>query len=163
MSLFADPDPLGYERAKAIGADRVELYTGPYGATYDDPAAAVHELDRLEKAANVGEVTSLAMILKYAGIRVGKMELADEVKKDPDDIKTGKAGDITHWGDPNEGFVGDITGKEKGYAIYAEPLEDLMKKYLPGRTVNLTGQSFEKILRYTIIMKGGDIIWNSHG
>ncbi|WGU95540.1 C39 family peptidase [Paenibacillus dendritiformis] len=94
------------------------------------------------------EVTSLAMILKYAGIRVGKMELADEVKKDPDDIKTGKAGDITHWGDPNEGFVGDITGKEKGYAIYAEPLEDLMKKYLPGRTVNLTGQSFEKVLRH---------------
>ncbi|MCK1974999.1 pyridoxine 5'-phosphate synthase, partial [Bacillus safensis] len=27
VSLIADPDPLGYERAKAIGADRVELYT----------------------------------------------------------------------------------------------------------------------------------------
>lgn len=52
VSLFADPDPLGYERAASIGVDRVELYTGPYGATYDDPAAAVRELDRLEKAAN---------------------------------------------------------------------------------------------------------------
>ncbi len=61
VSLFADPDPLGYERAKAIGADRVELYTGPYGATYDDPAAAVHELDRLEKAANVATALGLAI------------------------------------------------------------------------------------------------------
>ncbi len=52
VSLFADPDPLGYERGASIGVDRVELYTGPYGATYDDPAAAVRELDRLEKAAN---------------------------------------------------------------------------------------------------------------
>ncbi|MBG9791057.1 peptidase C39 [Paenibacillus dendritiformis] len=94
------------------------------------------------------EVTSLAMILKYAGIQVGKMELADKVKKDPDRLQTGKGGDITHWGDPNEGFVGDITGKQKGYAIYAEPLEDLMKKYLPGRTVNLTGQPFEHVLRH---------------
>lgn len=61
VSLFADPDPLGYERAKAIGADRVELYTGPYGATYDDPAAAMHELDRLEKAANVATALGLAI------------------------------------------------------------------------------------------------------
>lgn len=61
VSLFADPDPLGYEQAKAIGADRVELYTGPYGATYDDPAAAARELDRLEKAANVATTLGLAI------------------------------------------------------------------------------------------------------
>lgn len=61
VSLFADPDPLGYEQAKAIGADRVELYTGPYGATYDDPAAAGRELDCLEKAANVATTLGLAI------------------------------------------------------------------------------------------------------
>lgn len=61
VSLFADPDPLGYEQAKAIGADRVELYTGPYGATYDDPVAAARELDRLEKAANVATTLGLAI------------------------------------------------------------------------------------------------------
>ncbi|MCH4541475.1 pyridoxine 5'-phosphate synthase [Ochrobactrum sp. POC9] len=59
VSLFADPDPAGYERAKAIGADRVELYTGPYGATHDDPAAAVRELDRLEKAASTATALGL--------------------------------------------------------------------------------------------------------
>ena len=61
VSLFADPDPLGYDRAKAIGVDRVELYTGPYGATYDDPAAAKRELGRLEKAANVATALGLAI------------------------------------------------------------------------------------------------------
>lgn len=61
VSLFADPDPLGYERAKAIGADRVELYTGPYGATHDDPAAAVRELDRLEEAARAATALGLAV------------------------------------------------------------------------------------------------------
>jgi len=47
------------ERAAAIGVDRVELYTGPYGATYDDRAAAIRELDRLEKAANAATALGL--------------------------------------------------------------------------------------------------------
>ncbi len=61
VSLFADPDPLGYDRAKAIGADRLEFYTGPYGATYDDPAAAARELERLEKAATAATALGLAI------------------------------------------------------------------------------------------------------
>jgi pyridoxine 5-phosphate synthase len=31
VSLFIDPDPLLPALAKAVGADRVEIYTGPYG------------------------------------------------------------------------------------------------------------------------------------
>lgn len=34
ISLFVDEDPSVPAAAKAIGADRVELYTGPYGGTY---------------------------------------------------------------------------------------------------------------------------------
>lgn len=34
ISLFIDEDPDMPARAKAIGADRVELYTGPYGGSY---------------------------------------------------------------------------------------------------------------------------------
>ena len=30
VSLFMDPDPAQIERAKALGADRIELYTGPF-------------------------------------------------------------------------------------------------------------------------------------
>lgn len=51
VSLFADPTPDGLDIAKEIGADRVEFFTGPYGAAYADPKAHALELERLEKAA----------------------------------------------------------------------------------------------------------------
>jgi pyridoxine 5-phosphate synthase len=34
VSLFVDPDPAMMEHARAVGADRVELYTEPYAAAY---------------------------------------------------------------------------------------------------------------------------------
>lgn len=34
VSLFMDPDPEQIERAKALGADRIELYTGPYALAH---------------------------------------------------------------------------------------------------------------------------------
>src|SRR5690606_41177485 len=55
VSLFVDPDPRGYDKAKAIGADRIELYTGPYGATFEDPAAAVRELNKRSEERRVGK------------------------------------------------------------------------------------------------------------
>ncbi len=61
VSLFADPDPKGYEQAVELGADRLELYTGPYGATYDDRAAQSLELDRLETAGKHAEALGLAL------------------------------------------------------------------------------------------------------
>jgi pyridoxine 5-phosphate synthase len=49
VSLFSDPaaSPEQIEAAQAIAADRIELYTGPYGATYADPEAAKIELAKL--------------------------------------------------------------------------------------------------------------------
>jgi pyridoxine 5-phosphate synthase len=35
VSLFMDPDPEQIRLAKAIGADRIELYTGPYAAAFE--------------------------------------------------------------------------------------------------------------------------------
>ena len=42
VSLFIDEDPLAPAAAKAVGADRVELYTGPYGGTYGTPEGDEH-------------------------------------------------------------------------------------------------------------------------
>ncbi|HTN61088.1 MAG TPA: pyridoxine 5'-phosphate synthase [Devosia sp.] len=42
ISLFIDEDPLVPAQAKAIGADRVELYTGPYGGSYGTPEGDEH-------------------------------------------------------------------------------------------------------------------------
>lgn len=61
VSLFADPDPAGLDAAKATGADRVEFYTGPYGATHDDPTRARAELDRLERAGTAAAALGLGI------------------------------------------------------------------------------------------------------
>jgi pyridoxine 5-phosphate synthase len=52
VSLFAEPSLDGMEVAKALGADRVELFTGPYGACHDDSARAAKQLEMLVKAAD---------------------------------------------------------------------------------------------------------------
>jgi len=94
------------------------------------------------------EVTSTAMMLQYAGVHVSKMDLYKAVKKDDDPIVI-KNGDILQWGDPSEGFVGDMTGKTgRGYAVFDEPIEDLVNQFLPGRAINLTNEPFEKILNH---------------
>lgn len=40
VSLFMDPDPQQIERAKAAGADRIELYTGPFADAFAAQGAA---------------------------------------------------------------------------------------------------------------------------
>ena len=50
VSLFVDPDPEQIERAKALGADRIELYTGPYALahkTQNEDYKRLHERYRL--------------------------------------------------------------------------------------------------------------------
>jgi pyridoxine 5-phosphate synthase len=40
VSLFMDPDPSQMQSVLQVGADRVELYTEPYAATFGTPANA---------------------------------------------------------------------------------------------------------------------------
>ncbi|MEP1208727.1 MAG: pyridoxine 5'-phosphate synthase [Rhizobiaceae bacterium] len=61
VSLFADPDPESVKWAADTGCDRVELYTGPYGATYDDPAAAAREVGLLGQTADVAQALGLGV------------------------------------------------------------------------------------------------------
>jgi pyridoxine 5-phosphate synthase len=44
VQRLARPGAAGVAAAKATGADRIELFTGPYGACFDDPARAEREL-----------------------------------------------------------------------------------------------------------------------
>ena len=50
VSLFMDADPSAMAAAKAVGADRVELYTEPYAAAWATPAQAA-QLQRFAQAA----------------------------------------------------------------------------------------------------------------
>lgn len=98
----------------------------------------IQQLPELERGC---EVTSLAMMLQYAGVSVDKMQLANEIKK-VNFMEDGVRGN------PNEGFVGNIyTFSESGYGVYHGPLFQLAKKYLPNKAVDLTGKSIEEIYK----------------
>lgn len=60
-ALFADADPEGVEWALGTGCDRLELYTGPYGAAYNDTKLVNRELDRLAATANAAIQSGLAI------------------------------------------------------------------------------------------------------
>lgn len=61
VSLFSDPDPAGVAAASATGADRIELYTGPYGAAYDAAGKAEKELELLGEAADAAAAAGLGV------------------------------------------------------------------------------------------------------
>ena len=59
VSLFCDPDPDGIAAARDTGADRIELYTGPYGSCHSDSAKAAIELEKLGKTADAAIAAGL--------------------------------------------------------------------------------------------------------
>ncbi|MEZ2323902.1 C39 family peptidase [Bacillus tropicus] len=107
----------------------------------------IQQLPELDRGC---EVTSLAMLLQYAGVSVDKMELASEIKK-VNFLDNGVRGD------PNEGFVGNIyTFSESGYGVYHGPLFQLAKKYLPNKAIDLTGKSIEEV--YKSVKSGKPVV-----
>ena len=60
VSCFADPDA-DIAAAHATGTDRIELYTGPYGSTYDDPEAAREALAVLARTAAAANEVGLGV------------------------------------------------------------------------------------------------------
>lgn len=88
------------------------------------------------------EVTSLAMLLNFAGINVEKIELAQELKKVPY-MENG------FYGNPNDGFVGDMyTYENDGYGVYHEPIFELGSKYIPNKIIDLTGNELDYVLEF---------------
>ncbi|MFZ1815315.1 MAG: pyridoxine 5'-phosphate synthase [Rhizobiaceae bacterium] len=63
VSLFCDPDADGaaIAAAKATGADRIEIFTGPYGATHDDADAAARAAELVGRTAALAGAAGLGV------------------------------------------------------------------------------------------------------
>ena len=63
VSLFADGDPdlEALTIARETGADRIELYTGPYGGCFDDPERGAVLLEELGKTADLAATLGLGV------------------------------------------------------------------------------------------------------
>lgn len=77
VSLFMDPDLEQIELAKKVGADRIELYTGPYAAAwgkdrlasiFQDHFAAAELATNLGMGVNAGHDLNLDNLAKFASI-----------------------------------------------------------------------------------------------
>lgn len=82
VSLFMDPDPVQIERARQVGADRIELYTGPFAdaagrfgvaaeetsAQYDSYLAAARHASQLGLGVNAGHDLDLVNLVLFRGI-----------------------------------------------------------------------------------------------
>lgn len=104
------------------------------------------------------EITSLTMLLQYKGLDVDKLDLLENMPRDPTPIRWDKDG-IAYWGNPHTGFVGDITLNSSGFGMYHSSLYVLLKQYVPSG-VDLTGKPFEDLLAY---VAGGTpvVVWTT--
>jgi len=60
VSLFVDPDPAAPALARVIGADRVEIYTGPYGGAFT-PADVEREFAKVVATGKAAEAAGLGL------------------------------------------------------------------------------------------------------
>ena len=73
------------------------------------------------------EIAALKMVLDYYNFNVSESELENQlVFVDPKKYENGI------WGNPHNGFVGDIDGdqdKKSGYGVYWQPIKNIATKY----------------------------------
>ncbi|MBI3157204.1 MAG: pyridoxine 5'-phosphate synthase [Burkholderiales bacterium] len=79
VSLFMDADAAAMAGARAVGADRVELYTEPYAAAHGTPRQA-EELARFAAAARAAQAAGLAV---NAGHDLNQHNLGDFLRAVP--------------------------------------------------------------------------------
>jgi pyridoxine 5-phosphate synthase len=79
VSLFMDAEPAAMASARAVGADRVELYTEPYAAAHGTPQQAL-ELQRFAAAAQAALAAGLGV---NAGHDLNQANLADFLRAVP--------------------------------------------------------------------------------
>jgi uncharacterized protein YvpB len=85
------------------------------------------------------EAAALSMMLRE---RVGQRRLQAMLPiARPLEQESGAGGVV--WGDPEEGFVGDVAGG--GYGVYDRPLLALARRFDPGAT-DLTGGPLERVV-----------------
>ncbi|WP_282935435.1 C39 family peptidase [Paenibacillus sp. RC67] len=107
-------------------------------------APLIYQMPELQRGC---EVTSLAMLLQSAGVDVDKMTLADDIIKDASPFEI--IDHEIHFGNPNDGFVGDIVSFDNpGYGVYHGPIMSLAEQYLPRKIIDATGGNFDDILRF---------------
>lgn len=137
---FADDASIAYAEKAAETVNQPVQAPPPASSVLLD-APVIRQYPELPRGC---EVTSLTMLLQFLGIDKNKLDLAAEMKRDPTPLRLNSNGSIAYWGNPNSGFVGEVTGAGKGFGIYHSALFELMRQYVP-TAKDYTREPFEKL------------------
>lgn len=98
------------------------------------------------------EVTALSMLLSYYEYDYDKNKLAEMINKEPYQDKEGL------FGNPDLGFVGDMTGEKSGMSVNVEPIYELSKEIVtePYEVINSTGSDLDSLLD---VIQTGSPVW----
>ncbi len=80
VSLFMDADVAAMSAARAVGADRVELYTEPYAAAWQVPSERALQVERFRAAAQAAAAAGLGV---NAGHDLNRENLAEFLRHVP--------------------------------------------------------------------------------
>ena len=80
VSLFMDPDPVAMALVRAVGAERIELYTEPYAAAHGKPEQK-HQAARFGAGAAAAQALGLGV---NAGHDLSRSNLTDFLRNVPD-------------------------------------------------------------------------------
>lgn len=123
-----------------------------YGLCSEKIVKNVPMIQQLPELPTGCEAASAAMLLRWAGIKVSKEEIANALPKGSiPQIRNGKL----YGSNPESVFVGNPFLRS-GYGVYRKPIVNIINKYLPGQAQDLTGSSFNEIL--SIIDSGRPVI-----
>lgn len=105
-----------------------------------------------EKLGNGCEITALSMLLKYEGYKVNKNELAEILEYVPVKI------DANTYGNPRDGFVGNIYGGLDAMGVFVEPIAKVAKTVVKKEKEIVFGEEipFSKIEDQ---VKNGNPVW----
>lgn len=149
FSVAAADDERDIEGEKQLGEVKgpdlpgEELTEEPLPAQAKLTAPAIHQYPELVSGC---EVTSLTMLLQFYGLDVDKMQMAAEMPKDLTPMQLNSDGSIAYWGNPNLGFVGEVTAKARGFGIYHTALFEQLQSHIPS-AIDMTGGDFSEIER----------------
>ncbi|WP_157950256.1 C39 family peptidase [Vallitalea okinawensis] len=138
-----------YEYAKNFQSGIItyeDEYKRVWMRDYDKRGSSYMEVPKLNQYPELPrgcEVTSLAMLMNYNALNVTKMQLAEEIVKEPGLYWNDS---LLYYGNPHQGFVGSMYSLSQfGFGVYHEPINQLVKAYAPADTLDFTGTSFEEI------------------
>lgn len=103
-------------------------------------------INQFPELRNGCEAVAALMMLRKFGVDTDKEKFSHSIPKDDTPLEK-RGNDVTVWGDPEKGFVGDITGRAPGYSIDPKPLKRFLEKYVE-KPVDLTGVEPEILERY---------------